>query len=297
MQLWYVIIFLLLRFKTFVGKEKSRIFATSKAVIAQLVERQLPKLQVAGSRPVYRSSIHINNVDFFSNRIKPFKIEIVKVCVMSSTMEDLLKKYQKTDSYQVEEDYFNLLPDHVLSRIHAEDAEMEATMSKYQKTTSYDPEVGYFGSLSDKVMQQIRAEEQRRAFVIRRRRWITVASAAASCLLIVGLGLFVALNHPGRDLDNQIVAKNQVATPQKTILQDTTATSFEQNPQLLAHSATPVQAQPKVAKGVKRTVAKKETDNDAVSIGDFEESDLNSIDYELLDMYSDEFAMWDMYEL
>ena len=55
MQLWYVIIFLLLRFKTFVGKEKSRIFATSKAVIAQLVERQLPKLQVAGSRPVYRS--------------------------------------------------------------------------------------------------------------------------------------------------------------------------------------------------------------------------------------------------
>lgn len=34
---------------------KSLYLCRAKAVIAQLVERQLPKLQVAGSRPVYRS--------------------------------------------------------------------------------------------------------------------------------------------------------------------------------------------------------------------------------------------------
>ena len=36
---------------------KKLYFCSPKAVIAQLVERQLPKLQVAGSRPVYRSNI------------------------------------------------------------------------------------------------------------------------------------------------------------------------------------------------------------------------------------------------
>lgn len=35
--------------------EKVVFLQPQKAVIAQLVERQLPKLQVAGSRPVYRS--------------------------------------------------------------------------------------------------------------------------------------------------------------------------------------------------------------------------------------------------
>lgn len=35
---------------------KSLYLCRAKAVIAQLVERQLPKLQVAGSRPVYRSN-------------------------------------------------------------------------------------------------------------------------------------------------------------------------------------------------------------------------------------------------
>lgn len=34
---------------------KSLYLCRAKAVIAQLVERQLPKLQVAGSNPVYRS--------------------------------------------------------------------------------------------------------------------------------------------------------------------------------------------------------------------------------------------------
>ena len=36
-------------------REKKRTFASSNAVVAQLVEHQLPKLRVAGSNPVYRS--------------------------------------------------------------------------------------------------------------------------------------------------------------------------------------------------------------------------------------------------
>ena len=35
---------------------KIRTFAASIAVVAQLVEHQLPKLRVAGSSPVYRSN-------------------------------------------------------------------------------------------------------------------------------------------------------------------------------------------------------------------------------------------------
>ena len=43
------------RWRSDEGRHKNCIFAASKAAIAQLVERQLPKLQVAGSRPVCRS--------------------------------------------------------------------------------------------------------------------------------------------------------------------------------------------------------------------------------------------------
>ena len=48
--------------KTFIFKLYFITLQSNYAIIAQLVEHQLPKLRVAGSNPVYRSPLTLNQV-------------------------------------------------------------------------------------------------------------------------------------------------------------------------------------------------------------------------------------------
>lgn len=248
-------------------------------------------------------------------------------------MEDLLEKYKKTDSYRVSDDYFELLPDQVLDRIKAEDLAMDEWMSRYQKTDSYEPEADfmaqlpdqvmmriqaedaavaaalgkyakthsydvpekYFDSLPDQVLAKISEEDAKRTLFVRRRR-IAMFSAAASCALIVGIGLFVGLHQPEMQMSGENIAKTETVQTKK-VQSAVEVVAPAPTAQLLAQA----DIQPEVKKAVKshraQVSAKEEVDHDIVAIGDFEDSDLNSIDDELLDMYSDDYAMWSCYDL
>ena len=219
---------------------------------------------------------------------------LARIKAEDSAMDELLAKYQKSDAYAPKEEYLEQLPDQVMARIQAENAAVEEALGKFAKTHSYDVPEQYFDALPDKVLGKIQEEESKRMLFVRRRR-IAAYSAAASCALIVGIGLFIGLHQPKTMMSGEPIAKTEnvvvktVETPADAVAPETT--------QLLAQAETPRPVVKKASSSSRAKVADTEVDKDIVAIGDFEDADLNSIDDELLDIYSDDYAMWSYYDL
>ena len=197
-------------------------------------------------------------------------------------MENLIDKVKKSDSFQVPDGYFEALPDQVMARIETEE-KVAQVLEKYRAGNSFSVPDGYFATLPDQVMDRVRASESHR-FLFRRRLIIAV-SVAASLILIVGIGLlWNSFQNDGTAVENMTatVVKKPVPTPAAA------ENSLPEN--ALAQAVIPEQASPAPAAGKKTAQSKddlleKKADD---FVGKFADEELDVIDYEILDYFSEE---------
>jgi len=225
-------------------------------------------------------------------------------------MEDYLDNFKKTNSPQVPDGYFESLPDQVMARIIVEDSLTKAkenaspsipdgyfdalpdqVMSRIMTAEALEkskanahpaiPE-GYFDTLPDQVMARVK-NKQRSLFI--RRRITTAMSIAASGLILFGIGLFIA-DKASHNPDAPIRLVRHGQEIHNTCSQP--EVEPEETRYLLAAAEIPVQ-QPVVNHQAPAEQSPIETvDLEEVPIGEFSSDDLNSIDYELLEYYSDD---------
>ena len=169
-----------------------------------------------------------------------------------------------------------------MARIETEE-KVAQVLEKYRAGNSFSVPDGYFATLPDQVMDRVRASESHR-FLFRRRLIIAV-SVAASLILIVGIGLlWNSFQNDGTAVENMTatVVKKPVPTPAAA------ENSLPEN--ALAQAVIPEQASPAPAAGKKTAQSKddlleKKADD---FVGKFADEELDVIDYEILDYFSEE---------
>ena len=198
-------------------------------------------------------------------------------------MENLIDKVKKSDSFQVPDGYFEALPDQVMQRIVAED-KVAQVLEKYRAGDSFSTPDGYFATLPDKVMDRVRAAESRRFLF--RRRLITAVSIAASLILIVGIGLLW-----NNLQQNEILQENLTATNVQTSTDSVPAAAQSNLPENTLAQVVPTE-QTVSNTPVKRKASPSQNDILEKKADDFveqyAEEDLDVIDYEILDYFTEE---------
>ena len=198
-------------------------------------------------------------------------------------MESLIDKVKKSDSFQVPDSYFDALPDQVMQRIETEE-KVAQVLEKYHGGNSFSVPEGYFMALPDQVMDRIRAEEKKRFLF--RRRWMTVISVAASFILILGIGLlWNNLQQNEIPVENMTAANVPSATDSvpaaaQSNLSENTLAQVAPAEQTVA--TTP--ARRKAAPSQNDLLEKKADD----FVEKYADEDLDVIDYEILDYFSEE---------
>ena len=198
-------------------------------------------------------------------------------------MEDLIDKVKKSDSFQVPDGYFSELPDQVMARIEAEE-KVAQVLEKYRDGHSFSVPDGYFAALPDQVMARIGAADKRRFLF--RRRLITAISVAASLVLVVGIGLlwynFQNNGTPTENMTATVVEKpvtppatEKLTLPENALVQ---AVVPEQT------ATAPTTSKKKVAQSKNDLLEKKADD----FVEKYAAEDLDVIDYEILDYFSEE---------
>jgi hypothetical protein len=206
-------------------------------------------------------------------------------------MEDLIDKVKKSDSFQVPDGYFSELPDKVMARIEAEE-KVAQVMEKYREGNSFSVPDGYFAALSDQVMARIGAADKRRGLF--RRRLITAISVAASLVLVVGIGLlWYNFQNNGTTTENMsatVVEKpvTPPATAELTLPENTLAQVVTPEPS----SAVPT-ASRRTAVQSKNAILEKKADD---FIEKYADEELDVIDYDILDYFSEEDYIMDLLE-
>ena len=198
-------------------------------------------------------------------------------------MENLIDKVKKSDSFQVPDGYFSELPDQVMARIEAEE-KVAQVLEKYRDGHSFSVPDGYFAALPDQVMARIGAADKRRFLF--RRRLITAISVAASLVLVVGIGLlwynFQNNGTPTENMTATVVEKpvtppatEKLTLPENALVQ---AVVPEQT------ATAPTTSKKKVAQSKNDLLEKKADD----FVEKYAAEDLDVIDYEILDYFSEE---------
>ena len=198
-------------------------------------------------------------------------------------MEDLIDKVKKSDSFQVPDGYFSELPDQVMASIEAEE-KVAQVLEKYRDGHSFSVPDGYFAALPDQVMARIGAADKRRFLF--RRRLITAISVAASLVLVVGIGLlwynFQNNGTPTENMTATVVEKpvTPPATEKLTLPENALAQAVV--PEQTA--TAPTTSKKKVAQSKNDLLEKKADD----FVEKYAAEDLDVIDYEILDYFSEE---------
>ena len=198
-------------------------------------------------------------------------------------MEDLIDKVKKSDSFQVPDGYFSELPDQVMARIEAEE-KVAQVLEKYRDGHSFSVPDGYFAALPDQVMARIGAADKRRFLF--RRRLITAISVAASLVLVVGIGLlwynFQNNGTPTENMTATVVEKpvTPPATEKLTLPENALAQAVVPDQTATA----PTTSKKKVAQSKNDLLEKKADD----FVEKYAAEDLDVIDYEILDYFSEE---------
>ena len=206
-------------------------------------------------------------------------------------MEDLIDKVKKSDSFQVPDGYFSELPDKVMARIEAEE-KVAQVLEKYHSSQSFSVPDGYFAALPDQVMARIGASDKRRGLF--RRRLITAISVAASLVLVVGIGLWwYNFQNNGTATENMTAtvvekpattpASAELALPENTLAQVVTPDPSSTVP--TASRRTAVQS--------KNATLEKKADD---FIEKYADEELDVIDYDILDYFSEEDYIMDLLE-
>lgn len=200
-------------------------------------------------------------------------------------MENLIDKVKKSDSFQTPDGYFSTLSDRVMAKIEKEE-EVGRLMDKYREGQSFQVPDGYFSALPDKVMGRIKAGEKRRFLF--RRRLITAISVAASLVLVLGIGLLWN-NMQGDAVSSSDRMTAEVVDPQPA----TPSVSVEHKiPENSLAQATVPETKTTPVSSPKRVVNQSENDlliekADAF-VDDYAIEELDEIDYEMLDYFSEE---------
>ena len=206
-------------------------------------------------------------------------------------MEDLIDKVKKSDSFQVPDGYFSELPDKVMARIETEE-KVAQVLEKYHSSQPFSVPDGYFAALPDQVMARIGAAEKSRFLF--RRRLITAISVAASLVLVVGIGLlWYNFQNNGNTTENTtatIVDKPATtpATAELTLPEKTLAQVVTTDPT----SSTPT-ASKRNASQSKNAILEKKADD---FIEKYTDEELDVIDYEILDYFSEEDYIMELLE-
>lgn len=206
-------------------------------------------------------------------------------------MEDLIDKVKKSDSFQVPDGYFSELPDKVMARIEVEE-KVSQVLEKYRGGHSFSVPDGYFAALPDQVMARIGAADKRRALF--RRRLITVLSVAASLVLVVGIGLlWNNFQNNGTATETMTaIAVEKPATPPATA-----ELTLPEN--TLAQAVAPEQTAT-APTTIKRKSVQSQNDLLEKKADDFVEKyaneELDIIDYEILDYFSEEDYIMELLE-
>lgn len=206
-------------------------------------------------------------------------------------MEDLIDKVKKSDSFQVPDGYFSELPDKVMARIETEE-KVAQVLEKYHSSQPFSVPDGYFAALPDQVMARIGAAEKSRFLF--RRRLITAISVAASLVLVVGIGLlWYNFQNNGNTTENMtatIVDKPATtpATAELTLPEKTLAQVVTTDPT----SSTPT-ASKRNASQSKNAILEKKADD---FIEKYTDEELDVIDYEILDYFSEEDYIMELLE-
>ena len=196
-------------------------------------------------------------------------------------MENLIDKVKKSDSFQVPDGYFDALPDQVMQRIEVEEKVAQA-MEEYRDGHSFVVPDGYFAALPDKVMARIGAAEKRQFLF--RRRLITAISVAASLVLVVGIGLlWNSFQNNGSNEDTMTAAvespapapaTSELTLPENALAQVTPSEQSVSTPQV-GRKPTPTQTD----------IIEQKADD---FVEKYSDEDLDVIDYEILDYFSEE---------
>lgn len=250
-------------------------------------------------------------------------------------MEDLLEKYRNNNAFQVPEGYFDELPDQVMRRISESSDEIqddfplesrvesdfpvpagyfdslhEQVMSRIAAgeadkmaapfvaangESDFPVPAGYFDELPNQVLSRIKADETRKLFL--RRRIVKITSVAASVCLLLGVGAFVAL-HRDSVVPNQksgiakVILQKSKPTSRKTVVEGNTL-DMEKALACNTFDNVPVPA----GKSSNRVNPTTDTDahTDKFISDNLMGEELDEVDYDILDFYTDDVASYDVW--
>lgn len=192
--------------------------------------------------------------------------------------------------------YFDALPDLVMGRIAAGEAEkLPATFAEREGESDFPVPAGYFDELPQQVMARIQADETRKLFL--RRRLVRITSAAASVCLLLGVGAFVALHLNNADSKQQgpvarVIMEKSKPVHQKVAEDDNTLnleTALAYNSVSAAEPSA--KSQPRANNAFPATDAR----TDKFINDNLVDEELDEVDYEILDFYTDDIASYDVW--
>lgn len=204
-------------------------------------------------------------------------------------MEEILDRY-KNHKAPTPEGYFDSLPDEVMARIAAEDAQVSAMLEAHRNNEGYAVPKGYFENLPAAVSARMAAESSRRPLVLRR-RLLRIASVAACAGLLMATGIYV-FNTLNRQ-DSLVGEKLAQIETRETISTETPQNTLNTN-KALAYVDTPAGPASKANSGT-TSAPTADAVTDKFIADNLDENDLDEVDYDILDFYSDDMAVYDMW--
>lgn len=173
---------------------------------------------------------------------------------------------------------------------------MEFSLDTHPKNTKFNVPDGYFDSLSEQIMSRVQESEHKRVLV--RKRWITTIAAAASLALILVAGfLFYDITNTQSAAPLATVISD--STPQEMTASSESASQETAQPEVLFAKNEIDDSNPAAANVAKKSypahkAASKKTESLVSNISDDE---LENIEYQMLENYSDEIVFNDWWEM
>lgn len=222
--------------------------------------------------------------------------QVMQRIAESSVSADFSLEDKLEGDFPVPEGYFDALPERVMARIAAGEAEkLPATFAESEGESDFPVPVGYFDELPQQVMARIKADETRKLFL--RRRMVRITSVAASVCLLLGVGAFVALHlnnsdsKPNGPVARVILEKSKpeshpVATEGKTLDLETA---------LAYNSVSATEPSAKPQHRVNNSNLATDARTDKFIDDNLVDEELDEMDYEILDFYTDDIASYDVW--
>lgn len=211
-----------------------------------------------------------------------------------SVSDDISLEDKLESDFPVPEGYFDSLPEQVMARIAAGEADkMPAPFAEMEGESDFPVPEGYFDELPNQVMARIKADETRRYFL--RRRIVRITSVAASVCLLLGVGAFVALHLNNTTPDQQgpiarVILEKSNPVHQKVAKEDNTL-NLET---ALAYNSANEVAKAKSSKSAS-SVPATDPRTDKFINDNLVDEELDEVDYEILDFYTDDVASYDVW--